>query len=73
MGILRLNRFKVVQDILGDSGRAAIQRQGSTSNPFGSTFVYGYPNIALEVNPWPQALSVLHISPVSTVSSGFPI
>ncbi|XP_047956532.1 PHAF1 protein At3g51130-like isoform X2 [Salvia hispanica] len=37
------------QKILGDSGRAAIQTQGSTSNLFGSTFVYGYPNVAFEV------------------------
>ncbi|EEF30859.1 conserved hypothetical protein [Ricinus communis] len=36
-------------EILGDCGRAAIQTQGSTSNPFGSTFVYGYHNIAFEV------------------------
>jgi hypothetical protein len=38
-----------VQEILGDGGRAAIQTQGSVSNPFGPTFVYGYRNIALEV------------------------
>uniref|UniRef100_A0A6N2LKU8 Uncharacterized protein n=1 Tax=Salix viminalis TaxID=40686 RepID=A0A6N2LKU8_SALVM len=37
------------QEILGDCGRAAIQTQGSTNNPFGSTFVYGYQNIAFEV------------------------
>ncbi|KAF9591669.1 hypothetical protein IFM89_005541, partial [Coptis chinensis] len=36
-------------EILGDCGRAAIQTQGSTSNPFGSTFVYGYQNVAFEV------------------------
>ena len=39
----------VLQGILGDGGRAAIQTQGSVSNPFGPTFVYGYRNIALEV------------------------
>ncbi|KAL6523739.1 hypothetical protein OROGR_017342 [Orobanche gracilis] len=38
------------REILGDCGRAAIQIQGSTSNPFGSTFMYGYPNAAFEVN-----------------------
>ncbi|KAL8098074.1 PHAF1 protein At3g51130-like [Apium graveolens] len=38
-----------VKEILGDCGRGAIQTQGSASNPFGSTFVYGYPNIAFEV------------------------
>ncbi|XP_021274630.1 UPF0183 protein At3g51130 isoform X5 [Herrania umbratica] len=37
------------QEILGDCGRAAIQTQGSTSNPFGSTLVYGYQNVAFEV------------------------
>ncbi|KAK9678752.1 hypothetical protein RND81_11G231200 [Saponaria officinalis] len=37
------------QEILGDCGRAAIQTQGSTNNPFGSTFVYGYQNVAFEV------------------------
>ncbi|XP_042024322.1 PHAF1 protein At3g51130-like isoform X1 [Salvia hispanica] len=42
-------KWEQVKEILGDSGRAAIQTQGSTSNPFGSTFVYGYPNIAFEV------------------------
>jgi hypothetical protein len=41
-----------VQEILGDGGRAAIQTQGSVSNPFGPTFVYGYRNIALEVSTW---------------------
>lgn len=38
-----------VQEILGEGGRAAIQTQGSVSNPFGPTYVYGYRNIALEV------------------------
>jgi hypothetical protein len=37
------------QEILGDCGRAAIQTQGSMNNPFGSTLVYGYQNIAFEV------------------------
>ncbi|EXC35396.1 hypothetical protein L484_026721 [Morus notabilis] len=37
------------QEILGDCGRAAIQTQGSTSNPFGSTFVYGFQNVAFEI------------------------
>ncbi|CAA6673673.1 unnamed protein product [Spirodela intermedia] len=32
-----------------DGGRAAIQTQGSMNNPFGSTFVYGYQNVAFEV------------------------
>ncbi|EYU31143.1 hypothetical protein MIMGU_mgv11b0158822mg, partial [Erythranthe guttata] len=41
--------WEQVKEILGDSERAAIQTQGSTSNPFGSTFVYGYPNAAFEV------------------------
>eukprot|EP01018_Ginkgo_biloba_P013464 Gb_08290 [translate_table: standard] len=42
-------KWHQVKELLGDGGRAAIQTQGSTSNPFGSTFVYGYQNIALEV------------------------
>ncbi|XP_031110279.1 UPF0183 protein At3g51130 [Ipomoea triloba] len=42
-------KWEQVKEILGDSGQAAIQTQGSTSNPFGSTFVYGYPNVAFEV------------------------
>ncbi|KAL7192987.1 hypothetical protein ACSBR2_024739 [Camellia fascicularis] len=42
-------KWEQVKEILGDSGRAAIQTQGSTSNPFGSTFVYGYQNVAFEV------------------------
>uniref|UniRef100_A0A0D6R3Y6 Uncharacterized protein n=1 Tax=Araucaria cunninghamii TaxID=56994 RepID=A0A0D6R3Y6_ARACU len=42
-------KWNQVQELLGDAGRAAIQTQGSTSNPFGSTFVYGYRNIAFEV------------------------
>ncbi|KAG4923889.1 hypothetical protein JHK87_049429 [Glycine soja] len=37
------------QEILGDCGRVAIQTQGSASNPFGSTLVYGYQNIAFEL------------------------
>nr|PNR59519.1 hypothetical protein PHYPA_002310 [Physcomitrium patens] len=42
-------KWSEVQGLLGDGGRAAIQTQGSVSNPFGPTFVYGYRNIALEV------------------------
>ncbi|XP_042027640.1 PHAF1 protein At3g51130-like isoform X2 [Salvia splendens] len=42
-------KWEQVKKILGDSGRAAIQTQGSTSNLLGSTFVYGYPNVAFEV------------------------
>lgn len=42
-------KWDQVIEILGDCGRAAIQTQGSSSNPFGSTFVYGYPNVAFEV------------------------
>ncbi|KAF9602142.1 hypothetical protein IFM89_025309, partial [Coptis chinensis] len=42
-------KWEQVKEILGDCGRAAIQTQGSTSNPFGSTFVYGYQNVAFEV------------------------
>ncbi|KAL6502667.1 hypothetical protein OROHE_024320 [Orobanche hederae] len=42
-------KWEQIKEILGDCGRAAIQTQGSTSNPFGSTFVYGYPNVAFEV------------------------
>ncbi|KAG8659997.1 hypothetical protein MANES_02G101300v8 [Manihot esculenta] len=42
-------KWDQVKEILGDCGRAAIQTQGSASNPFGSTFVYGYQNIAFEV------------------------
>ncbi|CAN4078786.1 unnamed protein product [Withania somnifera] len=42
-------KWEQVKEILGDCGRAAIQTQGSTSNPFGSTFVYGYQNLAFEV------------------------
>ncbi|XP_058109483.1 PHAF1 protein At3g51130 isoform X1 [Magnolia sinica] len=42
-------KWEQVKEILGDGGRAAIQTQGSTSNPFGSTFVYGYQNVAFEV------------------------
>ncbi|KAK9230957.1 hypothetical protein WN943_021188 [Citrus x changshan-huyou] len=45
----RIGFINLLQEILGDCGRAAIQTQGSTSNPFGSTFVYGYQNIAFEV------------------------
>ncbi|KAJ0041180.1 hypothetical protein Pint_28407 [Pistacia integerrima] len=44
-----INVCTFLQEILGDCGRAAIQTQGSTNNPFGSTFVYGYQNIAFEV------------------------
>ncbi|TQE08022.1 hypothetical protein C1H46_006296 [Malus baccata] len=41
-------KWEQVKEFLGDCGRAAIQTQGSTSNPFGSTFVYGYQNAAFE-------------------------
>ncbi|EEC81306.1 hypothetical protein OsI_24448 [Oryza sativa Indica Group] len=41
-------KWEQVKEILGDCGRAAIQTQGSMNNPFGSTFVYGYQNIAFE-------------------------
>ncbi|XP_043707922.1 PHAF1 protein At3g51130-like isoform X2 [Telopea speciosissima] len=42
-------KWEQVKEFLGDCGRAAIQTQGSTNNPFGSTFVYGYQNVAFEV------------------------
>lgn len=42
-------KWDQVKELLGDGGRAAIQTQGSASNPFGPTFVYSYRNIALEV------------------------
>ncbi|KAJ8443631.1 hypothetical protein Cgig2_019613 [Carnegiea gigantea] len=42
-------KWEQVKEILGDCGRAAIQTQGSANNPFGSTFVYGYQNMAFEV------------------------
>lgn len=42
-------KWEQVKEILGDCGRAAIQTQGSANNPFGSTFVYGYQNVAFEV------------------------
>nr|CAB3468998.1 unnamed protein product [Digitaria exilis] len=42
-------KWEQVKEVLGDCGRAAIQTQGSMNNPFGSTFVYGYQNIAFEV------------------------
>ncbi|KAG0452755.1 hypothetical protein HPP92_025419 [Vanilla planifolia] len=41
--------WEQVKEILGDGGQAAIQTQGSMNNPFGSTFVYGYQNVAFEV------------------------
>ncbi|KAG2263444.1 hypothetical protein Bca52824_070523 [Brassica carinata] len=41
--------WEQVKEILGECGPAAIQTQGSTSNPFGSTYVYGYQNVAFEV------------------------
>ncbi|BBN02781.1 hypothetical protein MPTK1_2g18070 [Marchantia polymorpha subsp. ruderalis] len=47
--ISSVSKWSEVQDILGDGGRAAIQTQGSDTNPFGPTFVYGYRDIALEV------------------------
>ncbi|XP_038718852.1 UPF0183 protein At3g51130-like isoform X2 [Tripterygium wilfordii] len=43
------SKWERVKEFLGDSGRAAIQTQGSKNNPFGSSFVYGYQNIAFEV------------------------
>ncbi|MCO5577620.1 hypothetical protein L7F22_031451 [Adiantum nelumboides] len=42
-------KWNQVKEFLGDGGRAAIQTQGSVSNPFGPTFVYSYRDIALEV------------------------
>ncbi|KAG6541426.1 hypothetical protein Mapa_017204 [Marchantia paleacea] len=47
--ITATTKWSEVQEILGEGGRAAIQTQGSVSNPFGPTYVYGYRNIALEV------------------------
>eukprot|EP00252_Welwitschia_mirabilis_P008438 TRINITY_DN20270_c0_g2_i1.p1 TRINITY_DN20270_c0_g2~~TRINITY_DN20270_c0_g2_i1.p1 ORF type:complete len:407 (+),score=58.00 TRINITY_DN20270_c0_g2_i1:201-1421(+) len=42
-------KWHQVEEILGNGGPAAIQTQGSTNNPFGSTFVYGYEHVAFEV------------------------
>ncbi|KAL0652225.1 hypothetical protein Bca4012_094916 [Brassica carinata] len=41
--------WEQVKEVLGECGPAAIQTQGSTSNPFGSTYVYGYKDVAFEV------------------------
>lgn len=41
-------KWEQVKEILGECGQAAIQVHGSSS-PFGSTSVYGYPNIVFEV------------------------
>lgn len=49
--VWKLIGLVILQEILGDCGRAAIQTQGSSINPFGSTLVYGYQNIAFEVIP----------------------
>lgn len=38
-----------VQEILGEGGRAAIQARGSTSNPFGPSYVYAFRHVAFEV------------------------
>ncbi|KAJ0968443.1 hypothetical protein J5N97_025360 [Dioscorea zingiberensis] len=46
-------KWEQVKEILGDGGRAAIQTQGSMNNPFGSTFVYGYQNVAFEATYTP--------------------
>ncbi|CAM9003878.1 unnamed protein product [Rhodiola kirilowii] len=42
-------KWDQVKEILGECGRAAIHKQGSTNNPFGSTFLYAYQNVAFEV------------------------
>ncbi|PKA61675.1 UPF0183 protein [Apostasia shenzhenica] len=42
-------KWEQVKEILGDCGPAAIQTQGSPYKPFGSSFVYGYHNVAFEV------------------------
>lgn len=38
-----------VQAVMGDAGRATIHSRGSSGNPFGPTFVYGYAGVAFEV------------------------
>ncbi|CAL9760841.1 unnamed protein product, partial [Musa acuminata subsp. burmannicoides] len=50
-------KWEQVKEILGDGGRAAIQTQGSMTNPFGSTFVYGYQNVAFEVRNTKSAVN----------------
>ncbi|XP_064991225.1 PHAF1 protein At3g51130-like isoform X8 [Musa acuminata AAA Group] len=42
-------KWEQVKEILGDCGPAVIQTPGVTNSPFGSTFVYGYQNVAFEV------------------------
>ncbi|KAJ4890185.1 UPF0183 protein [Raphanus sativus] len=41
--------WEQVKEILGECGPAAIQTQGLVSNPFGSTYVYGYKDVAFEI------------------------
>ncbi|CAM8915597.1 unnamed protein product [Rhodiola kirilowii] len=43
-------KWDQVKEILGECGRAAIHKQGSTNNPFGSTFLYAYQNVAFEAS-----------------------
>eukprot|EP00249_Psilotum_nudum_P003120 c16442_g1_i1 orf=280-1410(+) len=59
-------KWDQVKELLGDGSRAAIQTQGSVSNPFGPTFVYGYRNIALEV------MKNGHIATVTLFQSTMP-
>ncbi|KAH0934956.1 hypothetical protein HID58_012073 [Brassica napus] len=56
--------WEQVKEILGECGPAAIQTQGSTSNPFGSTYVYGYQNVAFEVmkNGHIATITLFHVA-----------
>ncbi|CAN7094635.1 unnamed protein product [Brassica rapa subsp. narinosa] len=49
--------WEQVKEVLGECGPAAIQTQGSTSNPFGSTYVYGYKDVAFEVKDFSSNLN----------------
>ncbi|EGG14817.1 UPF0183 family protein [Cavenderia fasciculata] len=42
-------KWEEVQQVYGKSGKPVVNNRGSVSNPFGSTFFYGYPGIIFEI------------------------
>ncbi|EFA80378.1 UPF0183 family protein [Heterostelium album PN500] len=59
-------KWEEVQNIFGKSGKPVVNNRGSISNPFGSTYFYGYPGIIFEImrNQYISSVCLFDDSPI---------
>ncbi|GAM19269.1 hypothetical protein SAMD00019534_024440 [Acytostelium subglobosum LB1] len=59
-------KWDEVQNVFGKSGKPVVNNRGSISNPFGSTYFYGYPGIIFEImrNQYIASVCLFDDSPI---------